>query len=280
MEDDSPAAILLRASSEPRAAAQLRAAYTGRHDALDALAWRVSPGSPGPSGADDPAGELGALQARVYGRDAQLLAEDDRVELEASLARLMQDLEHDRVLLDEALSAVRFGEEPAEQEQPESRRPIARVLPRVGALRGILAALVVGALVTASVVVAVAPADSLEIFARPVAAGDPAPPDWLLQARSVEASAVRWIGDAGGWSVFVLTDAAGHLCMTLVEGSRGSGSCLTPTAFAAHGLSVELPFAGGSGSSAGSARSYASWGPVGGLRVQVGLACETLAYPC
>ncbi len=192
----------------------------------------------------------------------------------------MGDLERDRVLLDEALAAASFPVETPPQDEPELPRPVVRVLPASGILRGALAGLAVGALTVASVVVAVAPTDSLEIFASPAAVGDPLPPGWLLQARSVEASAVRWIGDALGWSVFVLTDSTGHLCMTVVEGDRGSGSCLTPTAFADHGLTVELPVASSSGLSGSGPHNFASWGPVGGLRVEANLTCETRNYPC
>ena len=270
--------VLARASADPAARAKLAAVYRGRHDVLDALAWRVEPGHPGPSGAADPAAGLPILKAKVYGRDAAALPTAQREALESQLALLMHLLDDDRSRLDEALASVDWSTPVAPE--PQLRAPVALTLPNQRRLRMVLGGLAAASLVVGSVAAALAPADSLEVFASPASSTDPVPPAWLLQARSVEASAVRWIGEARGWDVFVLQDGSGHLCMTVVDGARGTGSCLTTVAFAAHGLSVELPFDSSAGFSGNPPRNFASWGPTGGLRVQVGVDCQSSVYPC
>jgi hypothetical protein len=266
-------------AEDPAFVARVREAYTGRHDVLDAVAWRLRPGMPGPSGAADPASALPALQALVYGRGAQALDAGERLGLEASLGRLMAELEADSVALDAALEAARAATALAE-EPPPFPTPAARLLPRSRRLWWTLAAAAAAALLVASASVATAPRNSLDVFDAAQAAGDPTPPPWLLQARSVQASDVRWIGQGRGWDVFVHLDAAGHICMTVVEADRGTGSCLAPDAFAQHGLSVELPFDGNVGMSGNPPRNFVSWGPQGGLRVKTGVICETSVYPC
>ena len=266
-------------AEDPAFVARVREAYTGRHDVFDALAWLLRPGMPGPSGAADPASALPALQALVYGRGSQQLGSDERVELEASLGRLMAELEADRVALDAALKAARAATALAE-EPPPFLTPASRLLPRSRKLLWTLAAAATAALLVASASVATAPRNSLDVFGAAQRAGDPAPPAWLLQARSVQASDVRWIGQGRGWDVFVHLDPAGHICMTVVEAGRGTGSCLAPDAFAQHGLSVELPFDGNVGMSGNPPRNFVSWGPRGGLRVETGVICETSVYPC
>ena len=266
-------------AEDPAVVARLRSAYTGRHDVLDALAWRLRPGMPGPSGAADPASALPALQALVYGRGVQELEAGERLELEASLGRLMAELEADRLALDAAVEAARTATALAE-EPPPFPTPALRLLPRSRRLRWTLAAAAAAALVVASASIAIAPRNSLDVFDTAQQAGDPAPPTWLLQARSVQASDVRWIGQGRGWDVFVHLDPAGQICMTVVEADRDTGSCLAPDAFAQHGLSVELPFDGNVGMSGNPPRSFVSWGPRGGLRIETGVICETSVYPC
>ncbi|HYI34742.1 MAG TPA: hypothetical protein VEX88_14875 [Glaciibacter sp.] len=52
--------------SDAKLLADLRAAYRGRFDVLDALWWRAHPGVPTPQGVPDPAAELVTLSASVY----------------------------------------------------------------------------------------------------------------------------------------------------------------------------------------------------------------------
>lgn len=266
-------------TEDPAFVARVREAYAGRHDVLDVIAWRLQPGMPAPSGAADPASALPALQALVYGRGAQALEESQRLELEASLGRLMAELEGDRLALDAALEAARAATALAE-EPPPFPTPAPGLLPRSRRLRWTLAAAAAAALLAASASVATAPRDSLDVFDTAQATGGPTPPTWLLQARGVQASDVRWIGQGRGWDVFVHLDAAGQICMTVVEANRGTGSCLAPDAFAQRGLNVELPFDANVGMSGNPPRSFVSWGPQGGLRVETGVICATSVYPC
>ncbi len=63
--------------SNAKLLADLRAAYRGRFDVLDALWWRAHPGVPTPQGTPDPAAELDTLSASVYSKrpDAEPLVE-------------------------------------------------------------------------------------------------------------------------------------------------------------------------------------------------------------
>jgi hypothetical protein len=190
----------------------------------------------------------------------------------------MAELEADRIALDAALEAARTA--PALAEEPPFPTPALPLLPRARRLRWILAAAAGAALVVASASIATAPRNSLDVFDAAPQAGDPVPPSWLLQARSVQSSDVRWIGQGRGWDVFVHLDPAGNICMTVVEADRGTGSCLAPDAFAEHGLRVELPFDGDVGFSSNPLRNFVTWGPQGGLQVKTGVVCETPDYPC
>ncbi|WP_022885638.1 hypothetical protein [Glaciibacter superstes] len=68
METHLAARLRAAADTDPTLLRELRAAYGGRFDVLDALWWRENPLSPTPAGLDDPAAELRELQSAVYSR--------------------------------------------------------------------------------------------------------------------------------------------------------------------------------------------------------------------
>lgn len=69
-EDARAARLLQRAERDPEFDAELRAAYSGRHDVLDALWWAAHPHTDSPRGIPDPAISLIDLQHAVFSRAA------------------------------------------------------------------------------------------------------------------------------------------------------------------------------------------------------------------
>jgi hypothetical protein len=67
---ETPDDVHGRALRDPAFRARVAAAYTGRHDILDALWWRDHPMSPTPEGTPSPAADLTSLRADVFGRPA------------------------------------------------------------------------------------------------------------------------------------------------------------------------------------------------------------------
>jgi len=85
-EDD----LYSRAQCDPVFLQEVRAAYDGRHDSLDALWWKSHPADPAPSGALPPSAALSDLQRRVFSADGGSLGDHDTTrelrELEAQLS--------------------------------------------------------------------------------------------------------------------------------------------------------------------------------------------------
>ena len=98
------------ASADAALASDLRAAYRGRHDVLDALWWRAYPLTATPGGRPDPAAELPRLQAAVYARPGP---DGSLVESERRLGDLTARLRQDDADLDAVLLLFPDGTLPA-----------------------------------------------------------------------------------------------------------------------------------------------------------------------
>lgn len=113
------AAVRIRAAAErdPLVLAALRQAYTGRHDIVDALDWRLTPLEPSARSTPDPSAELARIGRRTFSRDGigpPVITDPDPVtgaplHLTADELRLMnleRMLTADAVALDSAIEAV------------------------------------------------------------------------------------------------------------------------------------------------------------------------------
>lgn len=84
--------LSIAAAADAALASELREAYRGRHDVLDALWWRCHPLTESPAGRPDPAAALPPLQAQVYSRTRpDSPTGDDEQRLRALTDRLRQD---------------------------------------------------------------------------------------------------------------------------------------------------------------------------------------------
>ena len=112
-------AVRIRAAAErdPLVLAALRQAYTGRHDVVDALDWRLTPLEPSARSTPDPSAELARIGRRTFSRDGigpPVINDPDPVTgtplyLTADELRLMnleRTLAADAVALDSAIEAV------------------------------------------------------------------------------------------------------------------------------------------------------------------------------
>lgn len=113
--------MLERCSSEPEFERQLRAAYRGRHDVLDALWWAAHPQTASPGGVDDPATALRELQRAAFSRSAAD-APGEVQQAEQRLREAERTLAADHQSLTDAVASVRQSE-PVLAERPEPGPP-------------------------------------------------------------------------------------------------------------------------------------------------------------
>lgn len=102
-DDNGTDVTYVQARRDPDFLHRVREAYTGRHDALDALWWLSRPLEAGPSGATSPGTELRDLQRRVFSAEGEA-ARDDEAALR--LRQLKKDLAADRLRIEHAIRAV------------------------------------------------------------------------------------------------------------------------------------------------------------------------------
>ncbi len=96
--------LSIAAAADAALASELRTAYRGRHDVLDALWWRCHPLTESPAGRPDPAAELAPLQAAVYSRTRPDSPAGDG---EQRLRALTDRLRGDAAALDDVLLLYR-----------------------------------------------------------------------------------------------------------------------------------------------------------------------------
>ncbi|MEC5148459.1 hypothetical protein [Cryobacterium sp. GrIS_2_6] len=109
------------ASADAALASDLRAAYRGRHDVLDALWWRAHPLTGTPGGRPDPARELPRLQAAVYARPGP---DGSLAESERRLHDLTAQLRQDATDLDAVLALFPDGADSPDTVHSRGTRPL------------------------------------------------------------------------------------------------------------------------------------------------------------
>lgn len=143
--------------------ADLRAAYRGRFDVLDALWWRAHPGVPTPGGVPDPAAELDTLSASVYSKGSTSEPIVDFIDPETNqpvrttedgrrLRLLTLQLAEDSAALDAAVQklseprALRPASAPSPAAQPSTPGVPRRLTRRRAVAAGLAGAAVLGVL--------------------------------------------------------------------------------------------------------------------------------------
>lgn len=294
---------LSRLLAEPGFEAALRASWAGPGSLDEALHWRLFPSTASPSGAADPASELGELRARVYGRP---IADEPLVEIadasgsvwigesEARLLLLERHLERDAQTLDDAVATARLtavsatGAESEPEPGPEPSAPsgpFARVLRRYpvlvfSATAAILVAAVVPATATALAPALTPSAGLLKVFNRPQGALDIAPVVFTggqPGARQEVRDTTRFLGAFYGVRVFAYRDSDDQVCLlSTAPSGHDVIACATVRAFARSGLSiapvnyqVDSTAAAATAGVTDSSRLAFRWGPDADLTVSV-----------
>lgn len=117
----TPEAALERATDDDWLE-RVRSAYRGRHDVLDALWWAAHPLTTAPSGTQDPATGLAALQRAVFARpDGD---DEKRLDQERRLYELQSQLATDARLLAEALGAATHPQTASEATTSGETHPV------------------------------------------------------------------------------------------------------------------------------------------------------------
>jgi hypothetical protein len=119
------------------------------------------------------------------------------------------------------------------------------------------------------------PGASLAVFDREPTPDDLAAPRWAIHTSAGDAvygadsDTVRWLADHEDARLYAYRTPAGFVCLSLVKGDWGSGTCASPDEFAANGITLGL------GLVAGGPELTVAWGPTGDPRFYNGPAPES-----
>lgn len=174
---------------------------------------------------------------------------------------------------DAAAAQAELAELAREQQRAERGLDIPGLPPHsVTDARGkqLLAATSLAALALASIAVVTRPVDSLEVFDRPPAPSDQPPPEWMLEVLGAshdgldpaDVESVRWLAHDDLSTLFGYRVESGAVCVLLIVGDSGAGTCTPEDEFDRVGLELQ----------GGGQFPRVNWGPTGGARFSDGEA--------
>lgn len=106
------------------------------------------------------------------------------------------------------------------------------------------------------------PAQSLAVFDKPPTEEDLAAPRWAIHSSVNDnlygTDTVRWLADHGDARLYAYRTPAAYICVSLVKGNWGSGTCASPDEFAASGITLGLGLM-----TDGGPELTVAWGPTG-----------------
>lgn len=269
-----------RARNDPAFLHAVRDAYTGRHDALDALWWDAHPTDAAPSGTPSPAATLNELKHRLFAADGESLGDE-------AATQQMRDLEaqiaSDQLAIHYAIAVAARGStappgtpdgEPRGEEHGASTPPASRRVMTLLVASGMIAALVCGLIIgdRARGSAPNAPLAALDVFEREQALED-LPVQTMPKTLRTESfrellpARFSWTGH----TVYVAMDLRDRVCLIALTSDQAHVStCVPQEEFPEDGLVLSWSTDVGSQDLAGRvitdrAQLYVIWMPDGSV---------------